>query len=133
MRRARRAATRGAGVAATDSRPSVKLRDAPEHAFRNRTEARYAAELEVRRRATDGDVERWYYEEWTFKIADDCRYTPDFVVILRDGSVVAVEIKGHLRDDALVKFKAAAKMLPFFHWKMLRARKGGGWDVLYNL
>lgn len=47
----------------------------------------------------------------TLKLADDCRYTPDFVTIFQ-GDIRAYEVKGFWRDDAKVKIKVAARMFP---------------------
>ena len=63
----------------------------------------------------------WFgYECLTFKLAGDCRFTPDFIVINLDGSIEAIETKGFFRDDAKVKTKVAARQFPwltFSVWK----------------
>lgn len=48
----------------------------------------------------------------TLKLGDDCRYTPDFHTIA-GGIFIFWEVKGFMRDDALVKIKAAARR---FRW-----------------
>jgi hypothetical protein len=45
----------------------------------NKTEKKRAVELEAARR--DGLILSWAYEKVTLKLADDTRYTPDFLVI----------------------------------------------------
>jgi len=77
----------------------------------NKTEAAYAALLEARR--VRGDVAEWHYEALTLKLADDTRYTPDFLIVLADGTVELHEVKGFYRDDAKVKAKVCARMFPF--------------------
>lgn len=77
----------------------------------NQTEARYAQLLDLRQKA--GEVLWWRFEGVTLKLADDTRYTPDFVVMLADGSMECHETKGFWRDDALVKIKVAAATFPF--------------------
>ena len=77
----------------------------------NKTEARYAALLDIRMKA--GEVVWWRFEGVTLKLADDTRYTPDFVLMLRDGTIECHETKGFWRDDALVKIKVAAAGFPF--------------------
>ena len=56
----------------------------------------------------------WYkFEGMTLKLAKDTRYTPDFAVINKNGELEFHEVKGFMRDDALVKIKVAAEMFPF--------------------
>lgn len=92
----------------------------------NKTEAAWALQLEAERR--DGAVLAYHFEAVTFKVGDDCRYTPDFFVVLADGSIRFDEIKGFIRDDALVKVKVAARMFPWFTFRVVRRVKGA-WDV----
>lgn len=55
----------------------------------------------------------------TLKLADDCRYTPDFWSI-RFGKLTAYEVKGFFRDDAKVKIKVAARMFPWIEFVLVR-------------
>jgi hypothetical protein len=90
----------------------------------NKTEAAYARHLDLRKQA--GEV-LWYgFEKMTFKLADDTRYTPDFVLMLASGQLQAHEVKGattkelksgrvkapYFRDDAKAKIKIAAELVP---------------------
>ena len=68
-------------------------------------------ELEALRRT--GQIAAWWYEKWTWKLADDCRYTPDFVLQRPDGSLEVEEIKGFFRDDAQAKARVFAALFPF--------------------
>ena len=77
----------------------------------NKTEAGYALLLEARKRA--GQVQDYWFEGLTLKLAHDTRYTPDFFVVLADGSCELHEVKGFMRDDANVKLKVAARLFPF--------------------
>ena len=77
----------------------------------NGTETRYSVELEGRKRL--GEIEWYAFEAITFKLGKDCRYTPDFIVMLPDGLLEAHEVKGRWEDDALVKVRVAAAMFPF--------------------
>ena len=94
----------------------------------NGLEAQHAAILTDRK--AKGELAAFWFEQFTFKLADDTRYTPDFVVMLPDGVLEVHEVKGFLEDDALVKFKVAAEMFPFtFRMFTRRAKKdGGGWN-----
>jgi len=60
------------------------------------------------------------------KLADDCRYCPDFYVIDPNGQLVFFEVKGFMRDDALVKLKTAARIFLEFRF-VLVMKKNGKW------
>lgn len=80
----------------------------------NQTEAKYAAILEARKLA--GEIQTWEFERYTFKLADDTRYTPDFAVLLADGSQEFIDSKGGgpIDPKSLVKVKCAAERFPQF-------------------
>ncbi len=73
------------------------------------------AKLNKTERAYFGQLQRVKGIAWigvqcvTLKIGADCRYTPDFFVITEDGKAEAHEVKGFMREDALVKLKAGAR------------------------
>jgi hypothetical protein len=68
----------------------------------------------------------WYaFEAVTFKLAKDTRYTPDFVVMLADGTIEFRECKGWWREDARLKIKVAAAMFPFKFFGITREK--GEW------
>lgn len=97
------------------------------HPTMNKTEQRYAEVLEARRLA--GEVREYTYELVTLKLGQDCRWTPDFTVILSDGTLELHECKGAFeREDAKVKRKVAAAQTPF---RIVFAQwtKGRGWVV----
>lgn len=92
---------------------------------RNKTEAEYESYLELRKQV--GEILWYEFERITFRLADDCRYTPDFIVMLASFSLECHEIKGtttltrksgatvkapYFEDDAKVKLKVAAQMFP---------------------
>lgn len=81
----------------------------------NRTEAAYATTLEAA----------------TLKLADGCRYTPDFAVLRADGIMEMHEVKGYWTDDARVKVKVAAEKFPFVFKAVYKQAKkdGGGWRI----
>lgn len=95
----------------------------------NKTEAAYAASLELRK--TAGEVLWFKFEGLKLRLADNTFYTPDFAVMLADGSLEAHEVKGHWQDDARAKIKIAADLYPFrFIAVQAEAKKrGGGWKV----
>lgn len=94
----------------------------------NKTEAEYALMLEVRKRAEG--ILYYGFEKVTLKIGDDCRYTPDFFVIMEgqdhETRLEFHEVKGpHMRDDSLVKLKAAATQFPWATFYLCRKTKDG--------
>ena len=93
----------------------------------NGSEARYANLLELRRRA--GEIAWFRFEGLKLRLADNTFFTPDFFVMLTDGTLEAHEVKGFWEDDARVKIKIAAEMYPFrFVAVTAQAKKlGGGW------
>ena len=96
----------------------------------NKTEADYGALLEMRKVA--GEIEDYHFESVTLKIADNCRYTPDFMVEFYDGHKEIHEVKGFWRDDARVKIKVAADKFRGFDFIAVqkKAKKdGGGWKI----
>lgn len=90
----------------------------------NKTEAAYAAELELRRRV--GDILWYLFEGVKLRLANNTSYSPDFAVMRSDGVIELHEVKGFWQDDARVKIKVAASMFPF---KFLAIKKiKGGWE-----
>ena len=94
----------------------------------NKTEARYAEHL----KSIEGTVIAWHkFEAVKLRLADNTFYTPDFAVMLLDGTMEMHEVKGFWEDDARVKIKVAASLYPF-RFKALKpiaAKRGGGWEV----
>lgn len=95
----------------------------------NKTEAAYADTLELRRIA--GEVAWFKFEGLKFRLADNTFYTPDFAVMLADGSLEAHEVKGHWEDDARAKIKIAADMYPlrFIAIQRQSGKAGGDWKI----
>jgi len=95
----------------------------------NGTEQAYALHLEARKH--EGAVLWYKFEGMKFRLADGTFYTPDFIVLDRNGFMEAHEVKGFWTDDARVKIKVAADLYPlsFIAIKRLPKAKGGGWEV----
>lgn len=95
----------------------------------NKTEAAY--EKDLRDAQTLGDIQWYLFEGLKLRLADNCFYTPDFIVLASDNVLECHEVKGFWTDDARVKIKVAAQRFPF-RFKAVRARakkNGGGWEV----
>lgn len=93
----------------------------------NKTEAAYAAHLELLRQS--GEVKWIRFEGLKLRLADNTFYTPDFAVMAADGVLEMHEVKGFWQDDARVKIKVAADQYPF-RFRAVKAkakRDGGGW------
>lgn len=92
----------------------------------NQTEARYAGRLDGLKHA--GKIVAWAYEAVKLRLADRTFYTPDFLVVMTDGSIEIHEVKGHWEDDARVKIKVAARMYPWFRFRAVKSARGG-WET----
>lgn len=57
----------------------------------NKTEFTYSHILEARR--SKGEILDWQFEPITLRIGDNCKYTPDFCISERNGSVSIEDIK----------------------------------------
>lgn len=66
----------------------------------------------------------------TLKIANGCRYTPDFVEVRHGLGMRAYEVKGFMRDDAAVKIKVAAARFPWIEFFLAtRPKRAGEWRI----
>lgn len=75
-----------------------------------------------------GEIARVDFEAVTLRLGPDLRYTPDFRVILADGTEEYHEVKGGFkREDAWVKLRTAAEQHPYIF--RLAELKGGMWTV----
>lgn len=94
----------------------------------NKTEAEFARELDMQFKA--GLILDWKFEVETFKLANDCRYTPDFRVLEKDRTITFYEVKGYWVGDAKSKIRVAAAQNPMYRFVAVRKRPkkdGGGW------
>lgn len=92
----------------------------------NKTEAAYAEHLLLRQHA--GEVVWFAFEAVKLRLADKTFYTPDFAVMLADGTIEQHEVKGFMYDDAAVKIKVAASLYPFV-FRLIRMPRKGQWDI----
>lgn len=92
----------------------------------NGLESRYAGRLEGMRRV--GSLAWWEFESITLRLADNTRYTPDFFIVLPDGTAGFHETKGFWRDDGRAKIKVAAELYPMFFFVAVQwDAKSKGW------
>lgn len=93
----------------------------PDLTYRSKLEQRYAQELDAMRHA--GEIQRWWFEPIKFNLAAKTTYTPDFLVLTKDGKLVFHEVKGFMRDDAAVKLKVCAALYPFAEFLLITRRR----------
>ena len=104
------------------NKPRVIARTSATPRTMNATEAAYASLLTARQRA--GEVLSFSYESVSLRLGNDCRYTPDFFVVLANGEIEMHEVKGFMRDDAQTKLRTAAAQYPFRFILALRVSRG---------
>lgn len=108
----------------------------------NKGETAYYAHLAMEQRL--GAVAFFEYEGITLKLGEDLRYTPDFLVMLADGSIQFHEIKGRkkfkrpdgsviregpfVEEDARAKIVMAAAKFPF-PFRMVWPAANGEWEA----
>ena len=92
----------------------------------NKTEERFSFALD--QGVKSGKYLQWFFEDITLRLGDNCRYTPDFAVLLSDMTFRFYEVKGFWRDDARVKIKVAASKYPFFEFRAVVWKKNT-WEV----
>lgn len=98
----------------------------------NKTEGRYRDHLETRKIAREI---LWYgFEVVTFKLAPDLRYTPDFLVLMKDLTLECHECKAMTKtgkllitDDGRVKLIMAAELFPIVFRRMAYEPNTGEW------
>lgn len=90
----------------------------------NKTEAAHAADLEMRKRA--GELREYRWQPLRLKLAPECTYEPDFLVLMADNSIEFHEVKGSfITDDAMVKVKVAANLFPWFVFRLFEYSRRG--------
>jgi len=87
----------------------------------NKTEQAYAALLQCRKDA--GEIHHWQFEAMALRLADRTTYTPDFFIIMADGSIVFHEVKGFWQGTGRVKIKVAAELHPWFEFTAVQLKK----------
>lgn len=93
--------------------------------YRSKLEASYAGQLAHRKAI--GEIVRWEYEPMRFQLAPNLTYTPDFWLVMPDGTEEFHECKGFRggkQKDGWVKLKMAAGKYPEFRWFIVESEKG---------
>lgn len=88
----------------------------------NKTEALYASTLELQK--ITGNVVWYLFEGIKLRLAKNTSYSPDFIVMTKEGYLECHEVKGFWTDDARAKTKIAAEMFPFRFVAVKKTRQG---------
>lgn len=100
----------------------------------NKTELRFEQEYLKPWWAT-GSVADYSYESVTLKIANGCRYTPDWYVleVVREGELKTkfyeIKARAMIWDDAIVKIKVAAHAYQQFEFYLCAWDGKTGWTI----
>ena len=94
----------------------------------NKTESAYKDYLD--QLVLAGEVVWYKFEGMTFKLANNLRYTPDFICMKKSGELEAIEVKSWWVGDAKAKIKMASELFPIkFTAVYAKPKKdGGGWS-----
>ena len=114
--RANAVAAMPVALAKSRIRQNAKGLNKTEQAFADYLSARYASQ-------------HIHAQAVTLKLANGCRYTPDFLVTAENEAVHAYEVKGFLRDDAAVKIKVAARLFRFITFSLVTKGERGAWSI----
>jgi len=87
----------------------------------NRTEEAYSKVLEAKKLA--GEIHHWQFEAMALRLADRTTYTPDFLLIDKDGFISFIEVKGFWQGTGRVKIKVAAELHPWFEFTAVQLKK----------
>ncbi len=103
----------------------------------NKTEAEYSLLLNAQIDA--GEIAAWWFEPFSLRLSwppegQPARYTPDFLILMVDGTTIVVDVKGTGVDSdaSLVRIKCAAEQYFLWEFRIVKKRTkkaGGGWNV----
>lgn len=78
----------------------------------NKLEERYGQHLD--QLVLAGTYIHWWFEDWKFRLgAERVWYTPDFIVMLPDGTLEVHETKGFMEAKAALKLRLMCAQYPF--------------------
>ncbi len=112
-----------------DTPAPTKARLRQKKALLNKTEAAFLAWISEQGGENYGPT---LSQAITLRIANGCRYTPDFIRVwkyevnadITTHSILAYEVKGFMRGDAAVKLKVAASIYPWIKFHLVTKKKG---------
>ena len=65
-----------------------------------------------------GEILSYAYEVTRLKIGVDVFYRPDFTIYTKERNLTMLEVKGHKREAAMVRFRSAALQHPWFRFEV---------------
>ncbi len=96
----------------------------------NATEKARARTLDAKLLA--GEIQGYDAQAVTFVLGHRCTYRPDFLVLELDGGLTFEEVKGSrawkLDPKGRIKWKWAAERFPYFTFRGVIQKDGGGWE-----
>lgn len=107
------------------AKPTNKPRGRHQPGVQNKLESQYA--LHLNELLAAGEIIWWKFESIKLKLGPACFYTPDFLVMLPDGTLELHETKGFMQDDARVKLSTCKEMYPFPIWIIRLVNKQ--WEI----
>lgn len=94
----------------------------------NETEKTYAWLLEAKKRK--GEIHDYVFESYKLRMADNCWYVVDFMVIRNDGTLEIHEVKGpFIHEDSIIKLRGIAEAFPFPVFLCQRKKK----DLIFEI
>ena len=96
-----------------------------ESPYKSKWEEQFAAHLEWQRRANM--ILAWEYEAVRLRLADGAWYKPDFLVRHTSGQLELIEVKGHWREAARVRWKVAHEKFSRYFRMSVWSKVGGQW------
>ncbi len=82
---------------------------------KNKTEEKYEIEVLMPLKES-GIIRNYYFNKFKFRISKRCWYTIDYLVLLPNDMIKAIDVKGFPTDDAIVKIKSASELCPDMIW-----------------
>jgi hypothetical protein len=110
----------------------VHVRSTQVGQYDSKLEAEYAQRLDLLKRA--GEIIEYHHKGIRLRIGASGEstslawYSPDFMVILPDGTIRLDEVKGRWMEAAKVRIRAAAEFYPYFHFLAIQ-KKRGSWEL----
>lgn len=97
----------------------------------NKTETRFENEY-LKPMLMAKEIESYAFEALTLKLANGCRYTPDWMTKPTDAKPITfyeIKARNMIYDDAIVKLKVAADRFPYFYFYLCAYDAKTKWTI----
>jgi len=108
-------------------KPKVRMASLKLAPFKGRSKLEEEFRLSLYVDLQRGNIVWFDYEAMRLRIGKDAYYKPDFVTLSWGGSMTFYEVKGHWREAARVRIRAAAERYRMFSFFAVSKPKGEGW------